>query len=166
MTFERNWGTLSSFSWMFWYMMSRFCFSSLSRRSMKFAAVRRMSRSCVDMFWQDPNEIPNLLANSWIVTQLYSWASSLIRATFSSVLRIETRPEPSATLIDITSLLNFENQINIWILFTVSSLKASFNISKVSVAVFPTVRQNLMYTRCIFVVCHFFRRENRKGHNT
>jgi hypothetical protein len=56
----------------------------------------------------DPNEIATSLAIRQIMTHLFSWKISWIYVMFSPVLHME-------------------DQLNVWVLFTISSLLASFN---------------------------------------
>jgi hypothetical protein len=66
---------------------------------------------------------------------------------------------------DVTPLLNSENRSNVSVLLIVSSQQAYFNISKVSVAVFPSLKRNLMNTRCSLKSATFWWSRNRNGHD-
>lgn len=46
--------------------------------------------------------------------------------------------------------LNLENHLKICVLSNVRSLKRTFNVLKVSIAFFPSLKKNLMQTCCSF----------------
>jgi hypothetical protein len=81
----------------------------------------------VKMIWYNTNQILTQLAISQTVKYLFSWTSSLSHI-LSSVSFPDMCPQCSASLTEVTSLINLKNQINAYVLYMVFSPKASFNI--------------------------------------
>jgi hypothetical protein len=76
--------------------------------------------------------------------------SSLAEATFSSVLLVNGHSNVGGIFAEVTPLLSLENHSRIYALPNICSPKATFDISKVPVAFFLTLKQNFMQARCAF----------------
>lgn len=102
MTFKRNYGLHRNIIWIFWYVLTLFCFSSwVSTWSTDFALIL----SCWDLvskyFDMIQKEVINSLAKSQTVMCLCLWTCSLNHISYSSVLVVDEHPECSASATDI-----------------------------------------------------------------
>ena len=149
MTLERKFGSLSIWFFNSWHKVKRvFFWSCVSRWGTNFAATRLMFKSTVKIRWQEPQLTP---VASEISSFVY-WRSSLIFSqifsAFSSVRFVDRRPEWGWSSTLISPLLNRANHSKTCVRLSASSLKAFWNISCASVAVFPRRKQNLKQIRC------------------
>jgi hypothetical protein len=58
---------------------------------------------------------------------------------------MERHPKSLASSTDVTPHMNLRNQLNVRVLHIVSYMKSSFNISYISTAVLPGLKENLMH---------------------
>jgi len=96
----------------------------------------------------EPTEIPQSSAISRTVSLLLLQMIFLTLAIISSFLDVDSRPERRSLSTEVLPSLNRRNQSNTCVGATASSPNACCNNWYVSVAVFQTLKRNLIQMRC------------------
>jgi hypothetical protein len=69
---------------------------------MNLAEIRCMFRLSLRILWTDPDEIPSLIATSWIVSLLFSRTCSLFYPYFQIILLVTGCPEHQPSSAEVT----------------------------------------------------------------
>jgi len=139
--------TQSSSSWL---MLTRFAFwSSVNTRGTNFAATRCMLSFSVRIAWHDPKLMPTSSAISLMVKQQFWRINSRTASIWTSSVDVEGRPLWGSSSIDVVTVLKrlYYSKHCSWLIH--SSPKACWSIFHVSVAVFPSLKQNFTHTHIV-----------------
>jgi hypothetical protein len=121
-------------------------------QGMNLVTVKCMFRSSFRMIWTNPHEIPIVSGTSWLLVFLFLRSSFFVYSTRSSVLLVVGHPEHSASLAEVSLLLNFENHSKMCAVhFRLT--KSSFQLSVNFYSIFPKFKAKLDTGK--FQVCHF-----------
>jgi len=132
-----------------WLMLTRFSFwSSVNTQGTNFAATLCMLSFSVRIAWHDPKLMPTSSAISLIVKRRF-WRSKWRTASmWTSSVVVEGRPLRESSSIDVLPVLKRLYHSKHCVLLINSSPKACWSIFHVSVAVFPSLKQNFTHTLC------------------
>jgi len=122
----------------------------VTTRGTNFAESRRVFRSSVKTAWHVPSiRQPPQKFHALLIAYLHVLISptSAIKSSFTLT---DSRPERGWSSTEVRLFLNFLNQSNVRVRLKRSLPKAVFNISKVFASFFPSLRQNMIHTRCSF----------------
>ena len=122
--------------------------SSVSKCSTNFVHIRFMCWSPVKIASHEPTEIPHSSATSHTVNLLLLQTTVLTLAIISLFLDVDGRPEWRSLSTEVLPSLNWQNQSNTGCQPIASSPHAYCNNWHISVAVFLTLKQNLMQ-KCV-----------------
>ena len=138
--------TWSSSSWL---MLTWFAFwSSVNTWGTNFEATRCTLSFSVRIAWHDPKLRPTSSAISlmvkWRFWKIKSWTASM----WTSSVDVEVRPLQGSSSINVLPVLKWLYHSKHCVRLIHSSPKACWSIFHVSVAVFPSLKQNFTHTRC------------------
>ena len=136
--------TWSSTSWL---MLTWFAFwSSVNTRGTNFVATRCMLSFSVRIAWHDPKLMPTYSAISLIVKRRFwriKWRTALM---WMLSVDVEGHPLRESSSIDVLPVLKQQYHSKHCVLLIHSPLKACWSIFHISVAVFPSLKQNFTHT--------------------
>jgi hypothetical protein len=100
------------------------------------------------------------------VIPLFLRISFFFLSTFSALLLTDGYVMHGVLSAEVTTLFNLENHSKTYVLPIFCSSDTTFSIFRVSVAVFPSLKQSLLQTNCSFISTGFWVNQNHKWNNT
>lgn len=111
------------------------------------------------------NEISNTLETSYSVILLFLKRTSFTWFALSPVLLVDTCSKCSASSGEVTLFLNLENHSKTCALPTVCYPEANCSVSEVSIALLPSLQQNLKEAHCFLMSVIFDVHQNHTWNN-
>jgi hypothetical protein len=155
-------GFFQAFLWN-WQVPIQFSCSPPSRRGVQKFFRNQMHILIVRMLWTEPNKSP-ILATSQTLILLFSRTYSSLNPHFHLFFP-DRHHGHSVSSTQITLFLKLENQSQNICSCAVCILKATFEIPKVYIAFFPSLKQNLVYSHSSCKPAIFQVHQNSKWNN-